>query len=104
MCVISTFIFIESLSLTEFDPLFALFTKSRYADKYVLKANLTQYGAIMENMNADDAGVHDENWRVSNPCDFDFLFYGVRTGMLCLMHAPCVFYSMFHHRRNIVLH
>ena len=43
MCVISTFI--ESLSLTEFDSLFALFTKSRYADKY---ANLTQYGAIME--------------------------------------------------------
>ena len=53
-------------------------------------------------MNADDADVHDENWRVSNPCacDFDFLFYGVHTGMLCLM----LLVSMFHHRRNIVLH
>ena len=42
-------------------------------------------------MNADDADVHDENWRVSNPCacDFDFLFYGVRTGMLCLMLLVC---------------
>ena len=36
-------------------------------------------------MNANDADVHDENWRVSNPCACDFLFYGVRTGMLILV-------------------
>ena len=37
-------------------------------------------------MNADDADVHDENWRVSNPCACDFR---VRTGMLCLMLLVC---------------
>ena len=50
-----------------------------------MKANLTQHAALMENRFTEDNDIEDENWRVSNPCAFDFLFYGVRTGSYIIM-------------------
>ena len=50
-----------------------------------MKANLTQHAALMENRFTEDNDIEDESWRVSNPCAFDFLFYGVRTGSYIIM-------------------
>ena len=67
----------------EFEPLFAPFTKSCYEEnKYVLKANITQYSAVRESQDRDDE--FSECWNSINQCNLAFLFHGVRMGMFAL--------------------
>ena len=77
-------------NLTEFEPLFALITKSRYAEKYIFKEGLTQMSALRDHMR-NDPEVRDamdmikeggyEKGCALNPCSYEFVFHGLRKGI-----------------------
>lgn len=89
----------------EFEPLFAMFTKSRYADKYVMKADMTQQSALMESNNeamCDTVYEDDEHTKTLNPCEFGFLLHGLRTSMQNIGASYSVGKCFLLYRRDLI--
>ena len=74
-----------------FEPLFAKMSKSRYEEKYIFRESLTQQSALCDHMrhNPDAREMMDQSdddtWKMCalNPCNFDYVFHGIRGGLLC---------------------
>ena len=74
----------------EFEPLFAKISKSHYEEKYIFQDCLMQQSALSEHMHhnpdtRDTMDISDDNtWKMCavNPCDFDYMFHGIRGGLL----------------------
>ena len=68
---------------------------------------MTQYAALMESrsLEADNDDDFERDWKGINPCDLDFLFYGVRMGtFVSSIMLLLSFNYRFSYRGNCVLH
>lgn len=79
-------------TILEFEPLFAMITKSRYAKKYIFKDGLTRISALRDHMREDPEAQNAmdmieesgyEKGCALNPWCFEFVFHGLRKGSLC---------------------
>lgn len=84
--------YLVSFTIIEFEPLFAVITKSRCVKKYIFKDGLTQMSALRDHMREDpevqnamdmieESGY--EKGCALNPCSFEFVFHGLCKGNLC---------------------
>lgn len=82
-----------------------MITKSQYANHYTFKEGITQLSALKDNLK-DHPGMRDEadedyeRMRPINPCNFDFVFHGVRKGMLQYILYGCM--SIMTHGHRVV--
>ena len=84
----------------EFEPLFAMITKSKYAKHYVFKEGITQLSALRDNLkdHPDEVEEGYERMRPINPCNFDFVFHGVRKGMYQNKMYGCMSIIIYGHK------
>lgn len=76
----------ENTFSLDFEPLFAIMTKSRYENKFILRNSLTQQAALRDIVRDDPdvvQGIDDYESKTSpvNPCSFEYIFYGIHQGL-----------------------
>ena len=78
-----------SFYFTDYEPLFAYFQKSRYAEKYIMTSSLSQIAALeyqmRHNENGDELDELDQVKQllhIENPCKFGLWIVGIQNGML----------------------